>query len=55
MKYEEQYKVIKDFIDHNENKHRITKNLGISIRQINRRTKQYQDKGKVSRKKSLFS
>lgn len=54
MKYEEQYKVIKDLIDHNGNKHRAAKNLGISIRQINRRIKQYQDKVKVSRKKSLF-
>lgn len=54
MKYEEQYKVIKDLIDHNGNKHRAAKNLDISIRQINRRIKQYQDKVKVSRKKVSF-
>lgn len=37
MKYEEQYRVIKDLVDHNENKHRATKKLGISLRQVNRR------------------
>lgn len=54
MKYDKQYKVINNLIDHNRNKHRITKNLGISIRQVNRRINQYQDKGKVSRKKVSF-
>ncbi|MDK6914088.1 helix-turn-helix domain-containing protein, partial [Escherichia coli] len=48
MKYEEQYKVIKDLIDHNGNKHRAAKKLGISVRQVNRRIKQYQDKGKAA-------
>lgn len=48
MKYDEQYKVIKDLVDHNGNKKRAALKLGISVRQINRRIKQYQAKGKAA-------
>ena len=44
MKYEQQYKTIKELIDHNGNKKRAALKLGISIRQLNRRIKQYQEK-----------
>lgn len=48
MKYEEQYQTIKELVDHNGNKKRAALKLGISIRQLNRRIKQYQDKGKAA-------
>lgn len=48
MKYEQQYKTIKELIDHNGNKKRAALKLGISIRQLNRRIKQYQEKGKAA-------
>lgn len=43
MKYEEQYKTIKELVDHKANKKRAALKLGISIRQLNRGIKQYQD------------
>ncbi|MGN0455009.1 MAG: ISNCY family transposase [Ruminococcus sp.] len=48
MKYDEQYKIIKELVDHNGNKKRAALKLGISVRQVNRRIKQYQDKGKAA-------
>ena len=32
----EKYNVIKDLVDHNMNKKRVAKKLGLSVRQINR-------------------
>ena len=43
MKYDKQYQVIKDLVDHHGNKKRAALKLGISVRQVNRRIKQYQD------------
>ncbi len=40
MKCEQQYKTIKDLVDHNGNKKRAALKLGISIRQLNRKIKQ---------------
>ena len=48
MKYDKQYQVIKDLVDHHGNKKRAALKLGISVRQVNRRIKQYQDKGKAA-------
>lgn len=42
----EKYKVIKELVDHNGNKHRASKKLNISIRQINRLIIIYKEKGK---------
>lgn len=44
MKYDEQLKIIKKLIDHNGNKTRAAMKLNISVRQVNRRIKQYKDK-----------
>ena len=48
MKYEQQYKTIKELLDHNGNKKRAAQKIGISIRQLNRRIKQYREKGKAT-------
>lgn len=40
MKCEQQYKTIKDLVDHNGNKKRAALKLGISIRQLSRKIKQ---------------
>ena len=48
MKYEEQYKVIKELVDHGGNKKRAALILGISVRQLNRRINQYRSKGKAA-------
>lgn len=48
MKYEEQYKVIKELVDHGGNKKRAALILGISVRQLNRRISQYRSKGKAA-------
>lgn len=48
MKYDEQYKIIKELIDHNGNKTRAAMKLNISVRQVNRRIRQYKDKGKAA-------
>lgn len=42
----EKYKIIKELVDHNGNKHRASKKLNISIRQINRLIIIYKEKGK---------
>ena len=42
----EKYNVIKDLVDHNKNKKRAAKTLGLSVRQINRLIKIYKEKGK---------
>lgn len=48
MKYEEQYRIIKELVDHGGNKKRAALILGISVRQLNRRINQYQSKGKAA-------
>ena len=42
----EKYEVIKELVDHNGNKNRASKKLGISIRQVNRLIIIYKEKGK---------
>ena len=42
----EKYKVIKDLVDHNGNKNRASKKLGLSRRQIDRLIVKYKEKGK---------
>ena len=42
----EKYEVIKELVDHNGNKNRASKKLGISRRQINRLIIKYKEKGK---------
>ena len=46
MKEKEKYDVIKELVDHNGNKNRASKKLGISKRQINRLIIIYKEKGK---------
>ena len=46
MKEKEKYDVIKDLVDHNGNKNRASKKLGISKRQIDRLIIIYKEKGK---------
>ena len=46
MKEQEKYDVIKELVDHNGNKNRASKKLGISRRQINRLIIIYKEKGK---------
>lgn len=46
MKELNKYEVIKELVDHNENKIRAKEKLGLSIRQINRLIKIYKEKGK---------
>ena len=41
------YETIKELVDHNGNKNRVVKNLGLSIRQINRLIIIYKEKGKA--------
>ena len=48
MKYEEQYKISKELVDHGGNKKRDALILGISVRQLNRRINQYRSKGKAA-------
>ena len=43
----EKYKVIKELVDHNGNKNRASKKLGISRRQIDRLIIKYKEKGKA--------
>lgn len=42
----EKYKVIKELVDHNGNKNRASKKLGITRRQIDRLIITYKEKGK---------
>ena len=46
MKEQQKYDVIKDLVDHNGNKNRASKKLGISRRQIDRLINIYMEKGK---------
>ena len=46
MKEQEKYEIIKELVDHNGNKNRAKKKLGITIRQVNRLIKKYKEKGK---------
>ena len=48
MNEQEKYKVIKELVEHNGNKNRASKKLGISRRQINRLIIKYKEKGKSS-------
>ena len=43
----EKYEVIKELVDHNGNKNRAAKKLGISRRQIDRLIIKYKEKGKA--------
>ncbi len=46
MNEQEKYEVIKELVDHNGNKNRAAKKLGISKRQIDRLIIKYKEKGK---------
>lgn len=46
MKEQEKYDVIKELVNHNDNKNRASKKLGISRRQIDRLIIIYKEKGK---------
>ena len=46
MNEQEKYNVIKELVDHNGNKKRAAKKLGLSIRQIDRLIVKYNEKGK---------
>lgn len=46
MNEQEKYEIIKELVEHNGNKHRAAKKLGLSIRQINRLIITYKEKGK---------
>ena len=46
MNEQEKYKVIKELVDHNGNKNRASKKLGISRRQVDRLIIKYKEKGK---------
>ena len=46
MNEQEKYEVIKELVDHNGNKNRASKKLGLSKRQINRLIIKYKEKGK---------
>ena len=46
MNEKEKYDVIKELVDHNGNKNRASKKLGISRRQIDRLSIKYKEKGK---------
>ena len=47
MKEQEKYEVIKELVDHNGNKNRAAKKLGLSRRQIDRLIIKYKEKGKA--------
>ena len=46
MNEQEKYEVIKELVDHNGNKNRASKKLGVSRRQIDRLIIKYKEKGK---------
>ena len=46
MNEQEKYEVIKELVDHNGNKNRAIKKLGISKRQVDRLIIKYKEKGK---------
>ena len=47
MNEKEKYKIIKELVDHNGNKNRASKKLGLSRRQIDRLIIKYKEKGKA--------
>ena len=47
MNEKEKYDVIKELVDHNGNKNRASKKLGLSRRQIDRLIIKYKEKGKA--------
>ena len=47
MNEQEKYEVIKELVDHNGNKNRASKKLGISRRQVDRLIIKYKEKGKA--------
>ena len=47
MNEKEKYEVIKELIDHNGNKNRVSKKLGISRRQIDLLIIKYKENGKA--------
>ena len=47
MNEQEKYNVIKELVDHNGNKNRVSKKLGLSRRQIDRLIIKYKEKGKA--------
>lgn len=47
MKEKQKYEVIKELVDHNGNKNRASKKLGISKRQVDRLIIKYKEKGKA--------
>ncbi len=47
MNEQEKYDVIKELVDHNGNKNRASKKLGLSRRQIDRLIIKYKEKGKA--------
>ncbi len=47
MNEKEKYEVIKELIDHNDNKNRVSKKLGISRRQIDLLIIKYKENGKA--------
>ena len=46
MNEKEKYDIIKELVDHNGNKNRASKKLGISRRQVDRLIIKYKEKGK---------
>ncbi|WEV40456.1 ISNCY family transposase [Lactobacillus sp. ESL0681] len=48
MNAERKYLVIKELLDHHGNKHRAALTLGITVRQVNRLLKKYQEQGKAA-------
>ena len=46
MNEQEKYEIIKELVDHNGNKNRASKKLGISRRQVDRLIIKYKEKGK---------
>ena len=46
MKEKEKYEIIKELVDHNGNKNRAAKKLGISRRQVDRLIIKYKERGK---------
>ena len=46
MNEQEKYEVIKELVDHNGNKNRASKKLGISRRQVDRLIIKYKENGK---------
>ena len=49
MNEQEKYDVIKELVDHNGNKNRAAKKLGISRRQVDRLIIKYKENGKSGR------